>query len=112
MTLLLSGGFNALFSCDITMETAKAAGGSRDQVQVKLFVECIHKRCPVKIEDTQLTFDGLMVVKQGQWQKVEPGIYRLDLIVSLGTSAKGGIRVLRKCPKTGLQEEELEIVRL
>jgi len=108
--LLLAGGLAPLFPCDVTMETSRAAG-EKDKIQVRLLVECIHRRCPVKIEATRLEADGLVIEKQGQWQRAEDGVYRMDLVVSLQGSERGEIRVLRSCPKRGLQKETLEIAR-
>ncbi len=94
------------------METAPAVGGEKNKVQVKLFVEFIHKRCPVKIEETRLVPQGVAIETQGPWKKIAACIYEKDLVVVLNGKGKGEIRVLRECPKTGLQEEVLGIVRI
>jgi len=107
LALLLLGGRASLFPCDITMETGPAA--AKNKINVRLIVECIHRRCPVNIEKTKLATDGLVIEKQGQWKKTGEGIYQMDLIVSLKGKEKGAITVRRECPKTGHQEEILEI---
>jgi hypothetical protein len=109
LTIMLCGGLTSLFPCDITMETSQAAASGKDKINVKLIVECIHKRCPVSIEKTTLATDGLTIEKQGQWKKDGEGIYQMDLLVSLNGKGKGEIRVRRECPKAGHQEETLEI---
>jgi hypothetical protein len=112
LALTLFAGTISLFPCDITMETAPVAGKAGNKVQVKLFVECIHKRCPLGIEKTRLATSGLTIEKQGQWKKNDAGAYELDLVVSLSGKENGEIRVLRECPKTGCQEETLEVKAL
>jgi hypothetical protein len=112
LALALFAGTISLFPCDITMETAKAPLAGKNKIQVKLIVECIHKRCPLSIEKTNLTASGLTIEKQGQWKKNAAGAYAMDLLVSLNGKENGEIRVLRDCPKTGCQEEALEISRL
>ncbi len=107
--LLLTGAVMQLFPCDVTMETSLAAPSSNGRIQVKLFVECVHRRCPVSIDKSKLETSGLTIEKQGQWQEIGTGLYRLDLTVSLTGKGNGEIRVLRKCPKHGLQKETLEI---
>ena len=111
LALVLSGAAVTLFPCDITMETQPAAG-AKNKINVKLTVECIHRRCPVNIEKTTLAATGLVIEKQGLWKKVEAGIYQMDLVVALNGKEKGEIRVRRECPKTGHQEETLEIAPL
>jgi hypothetical protein len=110
--LLLFGVILPLFPCDVYMETGPATANGKNAVQVKLFVELIHRRCPVDIEKTRLVAAGVAIASQGQWQKVAAGVFEKDLVVSLGEKGKGEIRVLRDCPKTGLQEEILGIVRI
>jgi hypothetical protein len=112
LLIVLLAGFASLFPCDVYMETAPVAGNAKNKVQVKLFVEFIHKRCPVKIEETRLEAKGVAIESQGQWKKVDVCVYEKDLVVVLSGKSKGEIRVLRECPKTGLQEEVLGIVRL
>ncbi len=109
MTIMLFGGLASLLPCDITMETHQAAASGKNKINVKLIVECIHKRCPVSIEKTTLATDGMTIEKQGPWKKDGEGIYQMDLIVSLNGKAKGEIRVRRECPKTGHQEETLKL---
>jgi hypothetical protein len=108
--LLLPAGLAPLFPCDVYAETARAAG--KDKVQVKLFVELVHRRCPVDIEKTRLAPAGVTIDGQSRWQKVAAGLYRKDLVVSLSEKAGGEIRVLRDCPKTGRQLEVLGIARI
>ena len=91
-------GFAQLFPCDVYMETGPAAGGGKNALQVKLFVELIHRRCPVDIEKTRLVAAGAAIASQGQWKKVAAGIYEKDLVVSLNGKSQGEIRVLRDCP--------------
>jgi hypothetical protein len=91
------------------METTTA---DKSKEQVSLFVECVHRRCPLRSEETKLEAEGLAIEKQGQWQKAKTGVYRMDLVVSLDGNGKGEIRVLKQCPKTGLQKEILEIAPL
>jgi hypothetical protein len=109
MTILLFGGLASLLPCDITIETSRAAASGKNKINVKLIVECIHKRCPVSIEKTTLVTDGMTIEKQGQWKTDGEGIYQMDLIVSLNGKDKGAIRVHRECPKTGHQEEILKL---
>ena len=109
--LLAMGSMSQLLPCYVYSETGPLVKGKTDQFQVKLFVECIHRRCPVAIEETLLETEGLKIEKQGEWELSEDGVYRLDLVVSLTAKDKGEIRVLRKCPKHGLQKETLEISR-
>ena len=90
---------------------ARPRPAAKNAIKVKLFVELIHKRCPVDIEKTRLVTAGAAIASQGQWKKVAAGIYQKDLIVSLNGKGKGEIRVHRDCPKTGQQEETLEIDR-
>ena len=112
LLILLLAGFAHLFPCDVYMETAPVPGNGKNKVQVKLFVEFIHKRCPVKIEETRLDAANVTIEKQGQWKKIDAFLYEKDLVVVLNKKGAGEIRVLRECPKTGLQEEVLGIVRL
>jgi hypothetical protein len=112
LLILLPAGLASLFPCDVYMETGPAAAAEKNRIQVKLFVELIHKRCPVNINATVLTATGLAIERQSLWKQVEPGIYQKELVVSLNGKAKGEIRVLRECPKTGIQAETLGIVRL
>ena len=112
LLIILLAGVASLFPCDVYMETAAVAGNAGDKVQVKLFVEFIHKRCPVKIEETKLDAKNVMIEKQGQWKKIDVCLYEKDLVVVLNKKGAGEIRVLRECPKTGLQEEVLGIVRI
>jgi len=112
LLIAMCAGFASLFPCDVYMETGPAAAGKKNAVQVKLFVELIHRRCPVDIEKTRLVATGAAIASQGQWKKVAAGIFEKDLVVSLAEKGKGEIRVLRDCPKTGLQEEILGIVRI
>ena len=109
LALTLFAGTLSLFPCDITMKTAPAVAGGKDKIKVTLFVESIHRRCPLAIDKTCLETEGLVIEKQGQWQKVEECLYQMELIVSLKGKEKGEIRVLRTCPKRGLQKEILEI---
>ena len=109
--LLAMGSMSQLLPCYVTTETGPLVKGKTDQFQVKLFVECIHRRCPVSIEETLLETEGLKIEKRGEWELTEDGVYRLDLVVSITAKDKGEIRVLRKCPKHGLQKETLEITR-
>jgi len=109
LAIMLSGATATLFPCDITMTTGPAAAGAKNKIKVRLTVECIHRRCPVNIEKTKLAVEGLVIEKQGKWKKTGEGIYQMDLIVSLNGKEKGKIRVRRECPKTGHQEETLEI---
>jgi len=111
LLIVLFAGFATLLPCDIYMKTVPVTGGDKNRIQVKLFVEFIHKRCPVKIEETKLEAKGVVIEKQGAWKKVEDLVYEKDLIVVLNGKGNGEIRVLRQCPKTGLQEEVLGIVR-
>ncbi len=111
MTLLVMGSMSQLLPCYVYSETGPLVKGKADQFQVKLFVECIHRRCPVAIAETILETEGLKIEKRGQWELTEEGVYRLDLVVSLTGKDKGEIRVLRKCPKHGLQKETLEITK-
>jgi hypothetical protein len=112
LALALFAGTISLFPCDITMKTARAPLAGKNRIQVKLIVECIHKRCPLSIEKTKLTTAGLTIEKQGQWKKNAAGAYEMDLIVFLNGKENGEIRVLRECPKTGCQEETLEVKAL
>lgn len=112
LALALFAGTISLFPCDVYMETAAVSGNAKNKVQVKLFVEFIHKRCPVKIEETRLDAKNVTIEKQGQWKKIDVCLYEKDLVVVLNKKGAGEIRVLRECPKTGLQEEVLGIVSL
>jgi hypothetical protein len=107
MALLLTGGLAQIFPCDVTMEAKPA--GAKGQIEIKLLVECVHRRCPVKIDMTKLETVGLTIEKHGQWQDLGAGLHRLDMVVSLTGKGNGEIRVLRQCPKHGLQKETLEI---
>jgi hypothetical protein len=109
--LLLTGGLMQLLPCDVSLETAPAVAGSKNKILVKLFVECVHRRCPLAIDQTRLETSGLAIERQGQWQEIGAGLYRLDLTVSLTGKGNGEIRVLRECVKHGLQQESLEIAR-
>ena len=109
LAIMLSGATATLFPCDITMTTGPAAAGAKNKIKVRLTVECIHRRCPVNIEKTKLAVEGLVIEKQGKWKKTGEGIYQMDLIVSLKGKENGEITVRRECPKTGHQEETLEI---
>jgi hypothetical protein len=109
LTIMFFGGLGSLLPCDITMKTSQAAASGKDKINVKLIVECIHKRCPVSIEKTTLAADGITIEKQGPWKNDGEGIYKMDLIVSLNGKVKGEIRVHRECPKTGHQEETLKL---
>ena len=111
MALLAMGSVSQLLPCYVYTETGPLVKGSMNQFQVKLFVEIIHRRCPVSIEETLLETEGLKIEKRGEWELADDDVYRLDLVVSLTTKDKGEIRVLRKCPKHGLQKETLEISR-
>jgi len=112
LLVILLAGFAQLFPCDVYMETTAVAGNDKNKVQVKLFVEFIHRRCPVKIEETRLDAKNVMIETQGQWKKIDACLYEKDLVVALNKKGQGEIRVLRECPKTGLQEEVLGIVRI
>jgi len=112
LLIVLFAGFASLLPCDVYMKTVPVSGGAGKKVQVSLFVEFIHKRCPVKIEETKLDAKGVAIEKQGAWKKVEDFIYEKDLVLVLNGKGAGEIRVLRQCPKTGLQEEVLGIVRI
>lgn len=112
LAIFLAAGMKNLLPCDVYMETSPVAGNAKNKVQVKLFVEFIHKRCPVKIGETRLDAKNAAIEKQGQWQKVDACLYEKDLVVVLNGKGQGEIRVLRECPKTGLQEEVLGIVRI
>lgn len=105
------GSVSQLLPCYVYTETGPLVKGKAEQFQVELFVECIHRRCPVAIGETILEAEGLKIEKRGEWELTEEGVYRLDLVVSLTGKDKGEIRVLRKCPKHGLQKETLEITR-
>lgn len=109
LLIIVLAGWAPLLPCDVHMETCPATAIGKDNIQVKLFVELIHRRCPVPIEKTRLETSGLTIEKQGEWKEVEAGIYQMDLVISLKGKSKGEIRVLRECPKTGLQKEVLEI---
>ena len=106
LAIVLSGAAASLFPCDITVETQPAA--AKNKIEVRLTVECFHRRCPVNIEKTELATDGLVIEKQEQWKKTGEGIYQMDLMVSLKAKEKGTITVRRECPKTGHQEEILD----
>jgi hypothetical protein len=108
MLALLAGAAH-IWPCDVTAETAAAGKG---KIAVKLFVDCIHRRCPLAITDTRLETEGLVIEKQGEWKKVEGSVYELDMVVSLTGKSKGKIRVLRSCPKRGLQEEAITVAPL
>ncbi|MCU0237338.1 MAG: hypothetical protein MUC72_09675 [Acidobacteria bacterium] len=112
LVIFLAAGMKSVLPCDVYMETAPVAGNARNKVQVKLFVEFIHKRCPVKIEETRLDPKNVSIEKQGEWKKIAVCTYEKDLVVVLSGKGPNEIRVLRECPKTGLQEEVLGIVRL
>ncbi|MFH2107779.1 MAG: hypothetical protein ABII93_03840 [Chrysiogenia bacterium] len=112
LAILLAGAAASLFPCDITMETQPAAAGAKNKIKVRLTVECFHRRCPVNIEETKLAAKDLVIEKRGQWKKTGEGIYQMDLMVSLKGKEKGAITVRRECPKTGHQEEILEIAPL
>ncbi len=109
LALTLVTGTISLYPCDITMKTAPAVAGNKNKIKVTLLVESIHRRCPLAIDKTCLETEGLVIEKQGRWQKVEECLYQMELIVSLKGKEKGEIRVLRTCPKRGLQKEILEI---
>ena len=111
LAVALLGASASLFPCDVTMETSAAVPPGKGKIQVKLLVECVHRRCPVKIDMTKLETAGLTIEKQGQWQDLGAGLHRLDMVVSLTGKGNGEIRVLRQCPKHGLQKETLEIKR-
>jgi len=108
LLIMLSGGFAALFPCDVYMESSQIVAKGKNKFAVKLFVETVHRRCPLGVEKTGLTPEGLIIEKQGKWKKVEEGLYQMDLIVSLKGKSEGKLRVLRECPKRGLQEEILK----
>jgi len=109
--LLAMGSASQLLPCYVYSETGPLVKGKTDQFQVKLFVEIIHRRCPLPIEETCLEAEGLEIEKRGEWERTEDGVYRLDLVVSLTGNEKGKICVIRKCPKHGLQKDVLEITR-
>ena len=109
--IALFAGFASLFPCDVSMEAGPAVAGKKNTIPVKLFVELIHRRCPVDITKTRVVAAGAAITSQGQWQKVAAGVFAKGLVVTLGEKSKGEIRVLRDCPKTGRQEEILGIVR-
>jgi len=108
LALLLAGGLMQLLPCDVFMESSQVTIKGKNKIEVKLFVETVHRRCPLGVEKTGLTPEGLTIEKQGQWQKVEEGLYRLELIVALKGKGEGKLHVLRKCPQRGLQEEILK----
>ena len=112
LVIFLAAAMKSLLPCDIYMETSPVAGKAKNKLQVKLFVEFIHRRCPVKIEETRLDAKNAAIEKQGEWKKIDACLYEKDLVVVLNKKGAGEIRVLRECPKTGLQEEVLGIVRL
>lgn len=112
LVIFLAAGMKSLLPCDVYMETAPVAGKAKNKLQVKLFVEFIHRRCPVKIEETRLDPKNIAIEKQGEWKKIASCLYEKELVVVLGGKGPNEIRVLRECPKTGLQEEVLGIVRL
>lgn len=112
LAIFLAAGMKSLLPCDVYMETAPVAGAAKNKVQIKLFVEFIHRRCPVKIDETRLDPKNVTIVKQGEWKKIDTCLYEKDLVVVLAKNGAGEIRVLRECPKTGLQEEVLGIVRI
>ena len=110
LTVLLWGALAPLFPCDVYLET-NPAGGGKNRIQVRLFVELVHRRCPVDIHKSKLETSGMKIEKQGQWQNLDDGLYRLDLVVTLTSEGNGEIRVLRDCPKHGMQKEILGIAR-
>ena len=104
---LLCVGAATLFPCDVTMEAKPADGKGR--IQVRLYVDCVHRFCPLAIEKTQLQAEGLTIEKKGEWNRIEKNLYGLDLVVSLKGKSGGTINVIRSCPKRGLQKETVTI---
>ena len=107
LAIVLSGAAASLSPCDITVETQPAA--AKNKIEVRLTVECFHRRCPVNIEKTELATDGLVIEKQEQWKKTGEGIYEMALVVSLKAKEKGRSLCAASAPKTGHQEEILTI---
>ncbi len=110
LALLLAGGVLPLLPCDVRMECSQVMVKGKTKFEVRLFVETVHRRCPLDIDRTGLAPENLAIEKQGQWQQVEAGLYRLDLTVALKGKGAGRLRVMRECPKRGLQEELLKFV--
>ncbi len=104
--LLLAGAL-PLLPCDVTAETKPAK--EKGKIEVKLFVDCVHRSCPLAIQETKLETEGLKIEKQGEWTPVEERFYQLDLVVSLTEKEGGAIRVIRECPRRGTQEEIIKI---
>ena len=107
MIVLLFVSALQLLPCDVTAETRPAK--KKGQIEVKLFVDCVHRSCSLAITDTKLETEGLKIEKQGEWTRVEDRFYQLDLVVSLTGKEGGSIRVIRDCPKRGSQEEVVKI---
>ena len=108
MALLLVGGVMQLFPCDVRLECSQVIAKGRNKFEVKLFVETVHRRCPLGVEKTGLIPESLIIENQGKWKKIEEGLYRMDLVVALKGKGEGKLRILRECPKRGLQEEVLK----
>lgn len=107
MIVLLLAGALQLLPCDVTLETQPAK--KKGKIEVKLFVDCIHRFCPLEIDKTELKPEGLEIEKKGEWTLVEGRCYEIDLLVRLTGKKAGTITITRRCPKRGLQEEVVTI---
>jgi len=98
----------AIYPCDFRFESSQKQVKIGAKTTVSIYVELVHGRCPVEINQTQVVSEGVRIDRKGQWQEVEDGIFRLDLTLTV-TGKNARIGVTRDCRKKGYQQAMIDL---
>jgi hypothetical protein len=89
---------SSYFACTISLTPKSAQGSVGENIDFKVTVKHIHLPCLLAIDATEFTYDKVTLVKETDWDTINPITFEKTITVRLDQAGKGEINVSRTCP--------------
>ncbi len=107
ISILLSCGFLLnVNACEIIFKVIseeKKEYKEGDEIIFSIEVKLTHRVCPIAMQDTKFTYDGIKVIGATKWEETKPGIWTRKIKSQVINNGKTTIMLSaqRKCEKDG-----------
>lgn len=89
---------SSYFACTISLTPKSAQGSVGENIAFKVTVKHIHLPCLLAIDATEFKYDKVTLVKETEWDTINPITFEKTITVRLDQAGKGEINVSRTCP--------------
>ena len=89
---------SSYYACTISLAPKSAQGSVGDNIDFKITVKHIHLPCLLVINATDFKYDKVTLLKETEWDTINPITFEKTITVRLDQAGKGEISVSRTCP--------------